>query len=238
VVKRHLVLGGSEGIGFAYALYRAKQGDHLMIVARRHKRLLEAKTALLNAEAAIVETIEGDLLDRHFRASLWEAQGDFDTILASGPSPPSGSMQEALSGDYDQLVVRGYQSAIAYPLEVMRWGLDLGLRSPGTLYLVGSSASKEPILDSPFFFSATFRRVIDVLANEFAASYQERGKRVVVWHPRVVLTPLSIEYAHRTTGKVLTDEEARALLKQSFDVTHVPTGDKYVLELLEQEEMR
>ena len=87
--KQHLVLGGSQGIGFAYASYMAKHHGHdLTIVSRREDKLAEAKSLLLENGAASVETVSGDLLDPDFRTYLKNLRSGYDAILVSGPSPP------------------------------------------------------------------------------------------------------------------------------------------------------
>jgi NAD(P)-dependent dehydrogenase (short-subunit alcohol dehydrogenase family) len=234
--RRHLVLGGSEGIGFAYAMHQARKGDCLTVVARRQWRLEEARSALLDAGASVVATVAGDLLDRAFRIRLWEDPGLYNSILASGPSPPEGSLKDILTADSERLVFLGYQAALAYPLEVMQRALGGGLQSLGTLHLVGSSASREPLLSATFFLSASFRRIVDEVAQEFAPRFEEQRKRLLVWRPRIVLSPLSVGYARRKAGRKAgkeVNEEDRALLEKWFCISSVPTCEEYV-----QEQMR
>lgn len=235
MVRRHLVLGGSEGIGFAYAMYYARKGDCLTLVARRQRCLAEARTALLEAGAPVVAVIPNDLLDCSFRTRLSEERNSYDSILASGPSPPAGSLDDVLAADSQYLLLHGYQAALAYPLEVIRLALDRALKSPGTLYLIGSTASTEPILNSPFFLSASFRRIVDAMAQELTPRFREQGKRLRIWRPRVVLTPLSVAYARHEAGRDINEEEVRALLGETFCVPKVPTGEEYVREQIEHD---
>ena len=86
----HLVLGGSQGIGFAYAAKMAKNGDALAIVGRRKDPLVQAKDRLTRLGASSVATLAGDLLDPAFREVIKNFRPVCDSVLVGGPSPPLG----------------------------------------------------------------------------------------------------------------------------------------------------
>lgn len=81
-MKLHVVVtGGSRGIGFAVAERFAKEGHLLVIVARKHNDLLEAKTRLMNAGAEAVHTVAADLSDVNSLSQCIEKiNGIFPTV--------------------------------------------------------------------------------------------------------------------------------------------------------------
>ncbi len=60
-MKKVLITGGSEGIGFAFAQQYAKQGDTLFLVARDQTKLEHAKQTLQEQYAVPVEIFSVDL---------------------------------------------------------------------------------------------------------------------------------------------------------------------------------
>src|SRR5690242_2117094 len=92
-MRRYLVLGGSKGIGFAFAKYRAPQGAEFVVVAR-HQRTLDRACNRLRAEGA-TKTLAVPLDLSHTgerRRFLQKLTGNssFDGIFVGGPSPPPG----------------------------------------------------------------------------------------------------------------------------------------------------
>lgn len=226
---KHLILGGSEGIGFSYAALQAKKGHSLKLVARCEDKLEAARLQLLDCGASQVEIVCGDLTNPGFLSSFLSEQCGFDTILAGGPSPKCITLSKALSSSEDeQLIVHNYRAAISYPLRIIDWALNLGLAPWGRLYILGSSESKKAMLTSPFFPSASFRRVIDELVEEYFELFKENKKNVQVWRPDVVVTPLSIRYACYKASKEVSASEAKQVLEGLFPHSTVLTSDEYI----------
>lgn len=194
----HLVLGGSHGIGFAYAMRCASMGGSIHLVARTATDLERSAQVLRSAGAKDVELSAGDVTDPRFRTSLSEALRGrlFATIFVGGPSPAAGRL-DGVSGDD---VANACQIVLVYPLWVIRWALGGALETPGVLILLSSAAADSPVRDSPFALSAIFRRSLDLVAKEYANIAENRGQRVAVWKPGVVLTRLALRYAGSLTN--------------------------------------
>src|SRR5437879_5911329 len=88
----HVVLGGSLGIGYAYALWHAKRGANLLVIARNEASLDTARDSLLGAGAKSVRTFSADLTDPQALQLLWKRleERELNSLFAGGPSPPAG----------------------------------------------------------------------------------------------------------------------------------------------------
>ncbi|SEN38414.1 hypothetical protein [Nitrosomonas marina] len=237
-VQKHLVLGGSLGIGLAFAVCKAEKGDHVKVIARREEFLNAAQKTLAQAGACSVEILSGDLLDSSFLSKLQKDGEHYDSIFISGPSPCGGCLEKIHSLDnYSAIISDAYRTAIAYPLEIIQWALGPGLRSGGSLYVVGSSASKKQILNTPFYLSAIFRRILDALVDEYTPIFHRNEKKLKVWRPEVVLTPLSINYAcKQAKSELVSNQKAKEILEELFGLTEIPDSQKYVTDQLALEE--
>jgi NAD(P)-dependent dehydrogenase (short-subunit alcohol dehydrogenase family) len=228
MIATHLVLGGSYGIGFAYAKWRATRHGSLALVARNRTGLTEAREKLFKEGARQVSVIEGDLRDRLFRQAMRESferteAFPFDSLFIGGPAPPTGRFDTVRP----EQVEPGYDTAFAYPLEMIRWSLKRALIPQGEIILLGSSASKEPLLETPFFLSGLFRRALDEVVESQQIPFGQANKRITVWRPQVVWTRLSKTYAKALSGKD-SDEDLRDFLQLQFGVDQVPTADDFV----------
>lgn len=218
---RHLVLGGSSGLGKAYASFYARRGHVLTVVARDASGLKDVRADLLELGAASVAIEAGDLLDRAFRARLFGLEMMFDTILVGGPSPPAGNLS-AVSAESLQVAT---EALIMYPFEAARWALSTSLVEKGRLIVLSSSSVNESLCDHPFFLSALLRRTLDQLVGCMADS--AKGKSVTIWKPRVVATRLAVAYASAQVGSKDLPAITR-YLQEAFDVEFIPTPEEWV----------
>lgn len=224
-LPRYLVLGGSRGIGFAFARLRAPQSAEFIVVARHLKTLERACDQLRVEGAKKTRAVPLDLSNtgerRKFLRKL--AHGpSFDGIFVGGPSPPPGPYNRVTS----EMAATAYEVVVQYPLEVM----DLArttLRRGGTLTILSSSASKEQLFDHEFFLSAAMRRILDTLATELKSVMSDNGQHLIVWRPKVVLTDLSLSYAKKQGG-VKSKEDAIEWLKLRHRVPEVLTAMEFV----------
>jgi uncharacterized protein len=76
-----VVTGASSGIGEAFATLLAERGINLVITARRKDRLEQLATALASRHGVKIETLELDLTNREFLASLLSATDHKDIGL-------------------------------------------------------------------------------------------------------------------------------------------------------------
>lgn len=228
MAKTHLVLGGSQGIGFAYAAHMAARGDNLALVARRPTQLATAKADLLSKGAASVETLIGDLLDPDFRARLKDFGGGYDSILVSGPSPPVGGLEITAEPNWSRLALQGCRASLVYPVEILEWALGAGLVAHGRLILVSSASAAAEISDTPFLLSRLFRALLHELLPAFESRFAALSRSLYVWRPTVILTPLSIAFAAQLAARAINEQEAYRILSDRLGITDLRDAREYV----------
>ena len=224
----HLVLGGSEGIGFSYASYYAKQHHDFVLVARRKEKLECAAADLYRLGASSVRTVPGDVVDRKFRSRLFQDLGAVGNVFIGGPTIPYGTIgqiQETEAGMRWEEICR---AGLIYPLEVLRWSLSQGCLRGGRTLVLGSSSSKGQLLTTKFFLSAFFRYGIDRIVSEMEIEFASKGLFVDVLRPELVITPLSMRFAKQISK---TDDEKNALefLKKYLNLSKADSSDEFVL---------
>lgn len=223
---RHLVLGGSSGIGLAYAQRHARAGHRLWLVARGEDGLRRAERELLATGAAEVRTTSMDLLDEHALARLFEdvsTESSLRTLLVSGPSPPWGRESEVTPEDHE--LARAI--CVRYPSYAMDYALQ-ALEPGGCLTVVSSSAAQEPPEGHPFHLSAVYRRQLAEISQTVAARLRSSGREFRLLHPPVVLTPLSERFALAQSPL----EAPAAVLARYFGVSYVQSAEEYLNSIL------
>jgi len=224
----HLVLGGSGGIGFAFAKWLAQRRCRLVVVSRHLKALNSARDRLLAVGAPEVMTIAGNLLEHTFRSKMYRqlARLEISTVFVGGPSPPSGELHTVSDKD----ISGACECCLAYPLEIMQFLDKHRQRLPKRLILLSSSASKESLASHPFYLSAIFRRMAETMLNSYA---RENGGRISVnvWRPRVVYTRLAKQYA-QTLEPLPHGDSLPARLQIAFNSRRIPTPDTFVCQAI------
>jgi NAD(P)-dependent dehydrogenase (short-subunit alcohol dehydrogenase family) len=223
----HLVLGGSDGIGFAFAEWLAEHQCRLIVVARNKERLSRARTKLLASGAAEVRILAGDLLNPRFRAGLFRRASTIrlSLIFIGGPSPPAGTIDQISSNE----VEAGAKSCLAYPVDVMRFALSHHAsrkRDPLTIIFLSSSASKDDLPDHPFFLSALFRSAAEHLLKRIAELHLHERVELLIWRPTVVYTRLAKAYA-ATLPLFSPDGSLSDRLRRIFH-SPVPSPTEYI----------
>lgn len=228
--RHHLVLGGSQGIGFAYAAHMAAKGDALTIVARRSNILADARKRLLQTGATSVDTIRGDLLDAEFRNVIKNSHCGFDSIFISGPSPPAGGPELTSNPHWHQLATRACEAGLIYPYDFTHWAFERGVASAGTIVLVTSAVTLTHTPDQYFFLSQTYRSALERIAQSLQPIFSNRHVQLNIWRPKVVLTELAMAYATSMAdaSKPLTVTECTALLAHQFGENTIPSASEYV----------
>lgn len=211
--QRHLVLGGSHGIGYAFAQRAATRGTALHLVARNERDLRAAARRLTRLGARSVQVVAGDLLDEAFRADLWHGfeRFRFSTIVASGPSPPSGRYSTATP---DRMRVAN-EIVLVYPAWVLAFALAGRLRADGALVLVGSSVVASSVFETPFALSCLYRTALEKLVEDHRAVFASARKRLYLWRPEVVFTRLARQRA-RTLAPGASSAVQRAALRREL----------------------
>lgn len=228
----HLILGGSDGIGFAFANCLAEHRSRLIVVARSRERLSRARAKLLASGAAEVRVLHGDLLNEQFRAKLFRRVSTFrlSMIFIGGPSPPAGTIADISSKEIEAAA----RSCLAYPTDVMRFALSLrcsmGL-DPLKVIFLSSSASRDDLADHPFFLSALFRSAAERLLKRIAALRVDEQVELLIWRPTVVYTRLAKAYAS-TLPSLAPDDSLRDRLRRAFH-SAVPSPSEYIQSIVD-----
>jgi hypothetical protein len=225
-IPTHLVLGGSHGIGYAYAEYWAAKGHRLVLVGRGEADLNLAADRLLAVGATSTNTICGDVLNGAFRSDLFSKLDTtpLKTILVGGPSPLAGNCASIVPSD----LASSHEICVIYPAQVLHWAQVRVCRHPQRIIIVSSSAAREGACHRHFFLSALYRRVLDELidCSQRAGSI---SNSVEVWYPHVVLTRLSGRFAEKLVVQHSSTDPVEAL-KNYLSVENIPSAREYVWE--------
>jgi hypothetical protein len=224
----HLVLGGSEGIGFAYAKMRARRRGDLVLIARRLDRLQQACSELLSLGASSVDTIPGDLLDEKFRTAVLSRfdPSTFRTVFIGGPSPPIARIEEVTAANLRV----AQEVCLIYPMAVLSW-LTGAHSLPRAIVLSSSAATEEPC-GHRFYLSAVLRRVLEQHCDCLVGLGRNR---ILVLRPRLVLTPLSERWGQQLLDCGHTGRDVESVLVQEFSLSTIPTADDYIADVFSRE---
>jgi len=225
----HLVIGGSAGIGYAYAFRRAVERGTITLVARNPAGLRRAAARLRRAGAADVEVFSCDIADPEARGAMMRGlEGrKFGSVLLSGPSPPFGPLS---SVDGVQIHTAS-EIALVYPLELARWALRGGVVKGGRFVVISSSAAVEPLCEHEFFLSALLRRSLETMLGCLEDAFVRSAVRLEVWRPRLVLTHAARRYARSLGANRPADVHRR--LRQHFGFA--PVAPAKFVRLCEEE---
>lgn len=134
-----VVLGGSEGVGAAFARQLAEDGFGLVLVARKPEAL-EATAAQVRALGADVRTLSLDLTDPESVTALVEATADLEVGLLICNAGANSYGHRFLDGDLE-----GFRGVIdlniTTPLALAQhYGRQMRTRGRGGIVFVGSLA--------------------------------------------------------------------------------------------------
>lgn len=226
------ITGGSDGIGLATAQRFAAEGAHVYFTGRRQDRLDAA--ALEIGHGAI--GIQGDVcngadLDRLY-ARIASDHGRVDVVFANAgisASAPLGQIDEA---HIDRLFATNFKALVF----TVQKALPL-MGAAGTVVLAGSGAGSKgfPALS---MYSAT-KAAIRSLARTWTTDLKDRGIRVNVVSPGMILTPAMRTYMDANPGaegglaQMIpfgrlgdADEVARAVLFLASEESSFVAGDE------------
>jgi hypothetical protein len=220
----HVVLGGSRGIGFAFASWLAANKEPLLIISRHPGPLRTAILKLERAGAPRAECMSGDLLDCNFRSDLmFRMRGRrIRSVFIGGPSPASGRIEDLSPQSFES----AYQSCVAYPIDIVHGFTTTDSYQPLSFIFLSSSAAREAITGHPFYLSAVFRRTAERILQDI--SLKMPAIRLLILRPRVVWTDLAEQYARKVYSPTDPDS-GRAKLAERFHVKSVPDPDAYIL---------
>ena len=142
--KWALVCGASKGLGFGCAQALAREGVHVVIVARGAE-VLEAAAARLRQEApqgTQVEAIAVDITTAEGRAKVFGFRKDYDIVVTNAGGPPPGDFR-----DWDRDAwIKAVDANMLTPIELIKATVDgMAARGFGRIVNITSSSVKSPI---------------------------------------------------------------------------------------------
>ena len=142
--KWALVCGASKGLGFGCAQALAREGVHVVVVARGAEAL-EAAAARLRQDApkgTQVEAIAVDITTPEGRAKVFAFRKDYDIVVTNAGGPPPGDFR-----DWDREAwIKAVDANMLTPIELIKATVDgMAARGFGRVVNITSSSVKAPI---------------------------------------------------------------------------------------------
>jgi 3-oxoacyl-[acyl-carrier protein] reductase len=142
--KWALVCGASKGLGFGCAQALAREGVHVVIVARGAEAL-EAAAGRLRQDApqgTQVQAIAVDITSADGRAKVFAFRKDYDIVVTNAGGPPPGDFR-----DWDRDAwIKAVDANMLTPIELIKATVDgMAARGFGRIVNITSSAVKAPI---------------------------------------------------------------------------------------------
>lgn len=144
--KWALVCGASKGLGLGCAQALAREGAHVVMVARGAEAL-EAAAAALRAEAGLpagtqVQAVAADITTVEGRERVFALRRDWDIVVTNAGGPPPGDFR-----DWDRDAwIKAVDANMLTPIELIKATVDgMAARGFGRIVNITSSAVKAPI---------------------------------------------------------------------------------------------
>jgi 3-oxoacyl-[acyl-carrier protein] reductase len=144
--KSALVCGASKGLGFGCAQALAREGVHVLLVARGAEAV-QAAADKLRADAAVpqgtrIEQVAADITTADGRAAVFARRRDFDIVVTNAGGPPPGDFRE-----WDREAwIKAVDANMLTPIELIKASVDgMAARGFGRIVNITSSAVKAPI---------------------------------------------------------------------------------------------
>jgi len=142
--KWALVCGASKGLGFGCANALAREGVHVVIVARGAEALEQAAAKLRGVAPAgtQVQAIAVDITTTEGRAKVFAFRKDFDIVVTNAGGPPPGDFR-----DWDREAwIKAVDANMLTPIELIKATVDgMAARGFGRIVNITSSSVKSPI---------------------------------------------------------------------------------------------
>ena len=143
--KWALVGGASKGLGYGCAEALAKEGCHLVVVARRADVLKEAAQALRAHGTTVLEVAE-DITTEAGRQAVWQVKGGpgkaFDIVVTNAGGPPPGDFRDWGRDEW----IKAVDGNMLTPIELIKATVDgMAERGFGRIVNITSSSVKAPI---------------------------------------------------------------------------------------------
>ncbi len=147
IAGRHaLVCGASKGLGFGCAQALAREGVHVLLVARGAEALQAAVKKLQNdpqrPQGTQVDSVAADITTPEGRAAVFAKRRDFDIVVTNAGGPPPGDFR-----DWDREAwIKAVDANMLTPIELIKATVDgMAERGFGRIVNITSSSVKAPI---------------------------------------------------------------------------------------------
>jgi short-subunit dehydrogenase len=190
-----LITGASSGIGAEFARQLAANGFNLVLAARRLPLLEQAGTRLATQHGITYRTIQVDLADPGFLATITSATDDLDIGLVISNA---GDMilGEFLDSDLDMLFADMRLNVASHLGLVHHFGRRLAQRGGGGILLVSSTAALQPVP-----YTASYAAAKSYLLSLGEAAHHElagHGVTVTVLLPGATDTAMVTRFSEST----------------------------------------
>ena len=144
--KWALVCGASKGLGFGCAQALAREGVHLVLVARGVEAL-EAAVGKLIADPGrpadtAVQHVAADITTPEGRARVFEQRREFDIVVTNAGGPPPGDFRSWDREDW----IKALDANMLTPIELIKATVDgMAARGFGRIVNITSGAVKAPL---------------------------------------------------------------------------------------------
>ena len=143
--KWALVGGASKGLGFGCAQALAREGVHVVMVARGAEAL-HAAAAQLRPFGSTILTVAADITTPEGRNAVWSVAGgpgkNFDIVVTNAGGPPPGDFRTWERDDW----MKAVDANMLTPIELIKATVDgMAARGFGRIVNITSSAVKAPI---------------------------------------------------------------------------------------------
>jgi 3-oxoacyl-[acyl-carrier protein] reductase len=143
--KWALVGGASKGLGFGCAQALAREGVHVVMVARGAEAL-HAAAAQLRPFGSTILTVAADITTPEGRDAIWSVAGgpgkNFDIVVTNAGGPPPGDFRKWERDDW----MKAVDANMLTPIELIKATVDgMAARGFGRIVNITSSAVKAPI---------------------------------------------------------------------------------------------
>ena len=141
-----LVCGASKGLGFGCAQALAREGVHVLLVARGAQVLQGAVATLMadpsRPQGTSVTHVAADITTPEGRAAVFAMRRDFDIVVTNAGGPPTGDFR-----DWDRDAwIKAVDANMLTPIELIKATVDgMASRGFGRIVNITSSAVKAPI---------------------------------------------------------------------------------------------
>jgi short-subunit dehydrogenase len=207
-----IITGASSGIGRALAVATAREGDRVVLVARRAERLAEIASGIRAAGGACA-TVAADVIARDTPAKVVAAAlqsfGRIDAVVNNAGSYGYGGLLQ----QSDAALEAQWQLHVAAPLRLSRAALPHLEATHGQLVFIGSGVARVPLPNAGAYSLA--KAAIRAAAIQLRRELRARGVAVTYVDPGVVATEFhSSQNIERPPGGTLSAERAaRAILR-------------------------